>query len=141
VSDYVRNYLAEEEHVPLERLQTIHYGVGPEFTPMSAGDARCAVENKFGLHDAYILSVGRIEPRKNPLTLLKAYHRFRGLTSNPPRLVFAGMKTWSAREFDRVIEALGLKPHIVELGHVAHSDLPALYSAAEFSVFPSLWEG
>lgn len=141
VSDFVRNYLATEQRISAERLRTVYPGCGPEFAQMIPENAGHIVESRFGLREPYLLCVGRIEPRKNPLILLKAYHRFRARVTDAPKLVLAGNKTWSASEVDRLIAQLQLKPHIVELGHIAHSDLPALYSAAHFSVFPSLWEG
>jgi glycosyltransferase involved in cell wall biosynthesis len=51
------------------------------------------------------------------------------------------MKTWSARDFDRTIQELGLIDFIVELGYVPEEHLRWLYAAAEFAVFASLWEG
>jgi glycosyltransferase involved in cell wall biosynthesis len=51
------------------------------------------------------------------------------------------MKTWCAAEFDRAVRQLGPAGRIVHLGYVPHELLGDLYSASEFSVFASLWEG
>jgi alpha-1,3-rhamnosyl/mannosyltransferase len=85
--------------------------------------------------------VARIEPRKNPIRVLEAYDRFRRDVPNPPLLVFAGMKTWSGRDFDQALTRLGLREYVRELGYVEHTHLPDLYAAARFTVFASLWEG
>jgi glycosyltransferase involved in cell wall biosynthesis len=141
VSDYVRNYLAEERGIDEERLATVYYGSGPEFRPIAQVTAHDVVARKYALRDRFLLTVGRIEPRKNPIRVLRAYDQFRRRVADPPKLAFAGMKTWSGREFDRTVNELGLRDHVVELGHVPHEDLPALYSASEFAIFASLWEG
>ena len=141
VSDYVRNYLERQRGIPGERLQTIHNGCVPMFMPSDRAEAQKLVQDRHGLEHPYILAVGRIEPRKNPIRLLEAYDEFRRAVSNPPKLVFAGMKTWSSEEFDATVEARGLKALVRVLGHLPHEHLPALYRAANFAVFPSLWEG
>lgn len=139
VSNYVRNFLATECKIEPHRLATVYPGC--ELPAIDPAAARAQVQSRFNLSDPYILSVGRIEPRKNPITLLRAYDQFRRSTPNAPKLVFAGMKTWSAREFDRAIRQLRLADRIVELGHIPHEQLSDLCAAAEFSVFASLWEG
>jgi glycosyltransferase involved in cell wall biosynthesis len=139
VSNFVRNYLEKEHCVSSQRLVTTYLGC--DFCPIDQPSARAQVAAKFNLSEPYILAVCRIEPRKNPIALLRAYEQFRRTASHPPKLVFAAMKTWSGKEFDQTVRDLSLQSHIIELGHVERSSLPALYSAAEFTVFPSLWEG
>lgn len=139
VSNYVRDYLAAEHHIAKHRLATVYPGCA--FTPVDPNLARERIYKQFNLRDPYIVSVGRIEPRKNPIALLQAYALFRKTDPNAPKLVFAGMKTWSGARFDQTLRELKLTPHVIELGHVPHQQLADLYSAAEFSVFTSLWEG
>jgi glycosyltransferase involved in cell wall biosynthesis len=141
VSDYVREYLEQRRGIAGSRLQTIHNGCLPIFQPLDRAEARTTVQSRYGLKDRYILTVGRIEPRKNPIRLLEAYDEFRRSVSTPPKLVFAGMKTWSSVPFDATVSGRGLSALVEVLGHVPHEDLPPLYRAADFAVFPSLWEG
>ena len=141
VSDYLRDYLTSVRGIPRERVRMIPYGFAPGFHPTDKLAARREVASRYGLDQPYIITVGRIEPRKNPIRVLQAFDQFRRSATNAPKLVFAGMKTWSAKDFDRTIQILGLRDFIVELGHVPHEHLPSLYSAADFAVYASLWEG
>jgi glycosyltransferase involved in cell wall biosynthesis len=141
VSEYLRDYLAQSRGIPRARLQTIYHGCRPEFRPIDRALARDRVAQKFGLPRPFLLSVGRIEPRKNPVRVLQAYDRFRRTLSDPPMMVFAGMKNWGAPDFDRTVAELGAGDNVRELGHLPHTELPELYAAAEFVVFASLWEG
>jgi glycosyltransferase involved in cell wall biosynthesis len=141
VSAFVYDYLTSVRGLPRERVRMIPDGCAPGFHPMDKLAARREVASAYGLDQPYIITVGRIEPRKNPIRVLQAFDQFRRSVANAPRLVFAGKKTWSAKDFDRTIQKLGLKDFIVELGYVPDEHLPSLYAAAEFAVFASLWEG
>lgn len=141
VSDYVRDYLTSRQRIPASRLQTIYHGCRSHFKPAPVSHSREAVAAMFGVNAPYILCVGRIEPRKNPIRLLEAYAMFRQQISCAPKLVFVGLKWWSSSEFDRTVNRLRLNDHVVVLGHLADGALPFLYAGAEFAVYPSLWEG
>jgi glycosyltransferase involved in cell wall biosynthesis len=141
VSNYVRDYLLNVRQIPLARLRTVYHGCDPRFRSVEKPAARKLVRDKYALNQPFILTIGRIEPRKNPVRVLRAYDRFRRSVLDAPRLVFVGMKTWSATEFDRTAAELGLRDSIAQLGDVSHDDLPSLYAASEFAVFASLWEG
>ncbi|RYD84437.1 MAG: glycosyltransferase family 1 protein [Verrucomicrobiaceae bacterium] len=141
VSDYVRDYLRAKQRIPTNRLQRVYNGCRPSFRSCKKSDARKEVAHKYGLSFPYLITVGRIEPRKNPIRVLEAYNIFRRQVPGAPKLVFAGMKTWSGQDFDRTVERLGLADKIIQLGYVDDADLPQLYSASEFALFTSLWEG
>jgi glycosyltransferase involved in cell wall biosynthesis len=81
-----------------------------------------------------------IEPRKNLTVLLEAYQHLLDQGSEL-RLVIAGKKGWLYRGFFERLHELGLEDQVVFPGFVPEPDLPALYSAAELFVFPSLYEG
>jgi alpha-1,3-rhamnosyl/mannosyltransferase len=140
VSDYVRGYLTQRG-LPQDKLRTVPLACAPEFQPVDKAAARRDVMQRYALDRNFVLAMGRIEPRKNPIRVLRAYDRFRRQVANPPMLVWAGMKTWSAREFDRTVAELGLDSFLLQVGHVPHDHLPALYAASEFAVYASLWEG
>jgi glycosyltransferase involved in cell wall biosynthesis len=80
----------------------------------------------------YILSVGALQPRKNFLTLIRAYRQL----SRPVDLLIAGQRGWMYEEIER---AAG--NGVVLLGHVSDAELPALYRGAAVVAMPSLYEG
>jgi lipopolysaccharide/colanic/teichoic acid biosynthesis glycosyltransferase/glycosyltransferase involved in cell wall biosynthesis len=140
-SDYNRQYLACVQRIPQDKLRTVYLACRSGFRPVEKAAARQFLTNKYSLNSPYILNVGRIEPRKNPIRVLKAYDRFRRSVENPPKLAFVGEKTWSARELDRTVKECGLEAFIVELGYLSDEELPMVYAGAEFVVYASLWEG
>ena len=98
------------------------------------------LKKKYGL-DKYILTVSRIEPRKNHLALLKAFVEL-GLADQGYQLVMVGGKDLEYADFFAYYDSLSgyLKQSILFL-QVPFSDLVALYRHASMFVFPSYGEG
>ncbi|MDQ4078327.1 MAG: glycosyltransferase family 4 protein, partial [Chloroflexota bacterium] len=98
------------------------------------------IRQKYNLPAIYALFVGTIEPRKNLVSLLKAFRITRERHPNL-KLVLAGKKGWLYEEVFQTLHKLGLESEVIRLGFVPDEDLPALYSAARYFVYPSLYEG
>jgi glycosyltransferase involved in cell wall biosynthesis len=98
------------------------------------------IKEKYGL-DKYILTVSRIEPRKNHITLLKAFTEL-NLWKNGYKLVFVGVYDLKSVEFDRYYEQLPeiVKNHVL-IFSASYPELVSLYKNATLFVFPSLAEG
>lgn len=121
------------------KIKVIYEGVNPRFR-RSSPDVISAVRRKYGLPARYILSVGTIEPRKNLTSLLEAYVALRNEISQL-KLVIVGKRGWLYEGFFRRLRELGLENEVIFPGFVPDEDLPALYSATDLFVFPSLYEG
>lgn len=88
----------------------------------------------------YILLVGRVELRKNPLTAIKAF----GLIAKQyPKLqlVFTGSDGFGSQSARELAKTIGLADRIHFLGFVNGSQLANLYLHAKLVLFPSLYEG
>lgn len=123
-----------------QRITVIHNGVDSRFAP--AGDQEQAqLRGALGLgQHRYVLSLGSLEPRKNLTTLLKAWKQLALRLPTDVWLVLAGAKGNEAI-FRSVAGIDTLPPRVLLAGHVQDHLLPALYSAAECFVYPSLYEG
>ncbi len=141
VSQNTRRDAARWTRIPPEKMTVIYEGVERTFRPLDDPAALATVRAKYELPPRFILYLGTIEPRKNLVTLLSAYHALLGREPAAPDLVVAGRKGWLYQPvFDRVRE-LGLEGHVHFTGYVNDADMPALLNAAVFFVFPSLYEG
>jgi glycosyltransferase involved in cell wall biosynthesis len=132
--DAVRFYDVDEA-----KIHVIYEAVDARFRPAPA-EAIARVRQAHSLPRDFILSLGTIEPRKNLTALLEAYRVLRDRGSEV-RLVVVGKKGWLYEGFFRRLGELGLENEVVFTGFVPDADLPAIYSAAELFVFPSLYEG
>jgi glycosyltransferase involved in cell wall biosynthesis len=87
---------------------------------------------------SYLLTVGRIEPRKNHATLLRAYGRLPG---DPPPLVIVGQRDFGYHDFDAALARLPPGRQVLLLDDVDDQELPVLYRHALAFVYPSFAEG
>ncbi len=91
----------------------------------------------------YLLFVSTIERRKNHEVLYRAITQLveQGRT-DLPLIVFVGMQGWGVSDF---LNDLRLDPRargrFLILNHVTDTQLSLLYSHAEFTLYPSLYEG
>ncbi len=79
----------------------------------------------------YLLTVGKLEPRKNLKRLITAFAASK--LAKEFKLVIVGPKGWG--------ENLKPQKNVVLAGFVNDKDLAFLYKNASALVFPSLWEG
>jgi len=91
-----------------------------------------------GVPRPYILFVGTLEPRKNPLRLIRAYRRIASRV--PHALVLAGPMGWRSDPVRRELAGSG-PGSIVVTGRVSEPELDALHRGADAFVYPSLYEG
>jgi glycosyltransferase involved in cell wall biosynthesis len=127
------------------RIRVIYEGVDARFQPVTDPARLAQVRARYALPERYILYVGTIEPRKNLVALLEAFHvsrfTFHAAGDTNLKLVIAGKKGWLYEGFFSKLRERGLEEEVVLPGYIADEDLPAVYSAASVFVFPSLYEG
>lgn len=124
--------------VPPERVQVIYDAADTIFTPVDRDAATRRVHETLRIESPYLLFVSTIEARKNVTGLLDAFAR----ADIPHTLVIAGAPGWGADAVMRRVEMLGLSKRVLFTGYIPDRSLfPALYSAADVFVFPSLHEG
>lgn len=139
ISESTRQDAARLYQIDPARIAVVYDGVSSRFRP-AALEERQAVRQKYSLPDRFILYVGTIEPRKNLVTLLRAYRKLRD-EKIAQGLVIAGKRGWLAEGFFRALADLDLENEVLLPGFIAEQDLPALYSAADVFAYPSLYEG
>jgi glycosyltransferase involved in cell wall biosynthesis len=110
------------------------------FRPAGESQARAA-RRRLGVEDDFILFVGTVEPRKNLITLVRAFDELLRTTNLRPQLVIAGPKGWLTEGLFANVEWAARTDRILFTGYVPDEDLRALYSSCRVSVYPSVYEG
>jgi len=121
-----------------EKIRVVHLGVESRFRPISNVE-EYRLKNK--LPSKMILNVGTLEPRKNVVSLIKAFEKLKQKGCKDYKLVIAGEKGWLYKQIFKEVEHSDLKNEIMFLGVVKDEDLPMLYNCADIFVYPSLYEG
>ncbi|GJA91736.1 glycosyltransferase family 4 protein [Aeromonas caviae] len=98
------------------------------------------INNKYGISN-YLLTIGTLEPRKNMVSLIKAYLEVVEQGCPLPQLAIVGGKGWMQGELDKLVE-VGVRMGVIKkLGYVPDEDLPGLYSNAKAFILASTYEG
>jgi glycosyltransferase involved in cell wall biosynthesis len=127
--------------IPEDRIALTPNAVDPlMFNPGDPLHSRQLVKDTYQLED-YILSVGRIEPRKNHQSLVHSYAHLKAQGKSLPKLVFVGGKDFGYRDLASLIQEKGLEKDVVFLHAISDQMLPHLYRAALVMAYPSFAEG
>jgi len=122
-----------------DRTFVVHEGVSEAFLhPPENLDALWR-EISSRVREPFILSVGKLSPRKNLEAVIKALRKLEDKI--PHHLVTVGGTGWDYREIMDLVQTLGLSDRVHFLGYVSDERLRALYCKASVFVFPSLFEG
>jgi len=133
----------ERLKVPAWRVSIVPYGVSDAFRTAVPAARSAEVCGRYGVErDRYVVMVGALSSRKNPLVVLKA---LKALAVRPDgrslTLLLAGPTGQGGNEVLDEVRRLGLDPFLRLAGYVPDDDLPALVSSALALVHPSRHEG
>lgn len=139
-SESTRRDLLRIVHVAPEKVVSVPLGVSPEFERPVPPDQLVEIRDRYHLPECFVLCVGELQPRKNLITLIRAYAQAvrRGL---PHSLVIVGRQGWMYEDFYRTIHELALGQRVIFTGYVPPDDLPSVYQLADALAYPSLYEG
>ncbi|HUD34701.1 MAG TPA: glycosyltransferase family 1 protein [Variovorax sp.] len=141
VSEFSRGEMARLYGVDAGRIAITHNAIDARrFHPSDASDVDDAEALRaLGLTPGgYICTVGRLEPRKNHVNLLRAYAM---LPVDRPPLVVVGQRDFDSEPIDAVVRELGIGPEVRFLENVPDAALPALVRHCRVFAYPSFAEG
>jgi glycosyltransferase involved in cell wall biosynthesis len=127
------------------KIEVIHSGIDGRFHEYDRNDPKLvAVKEKYALPYQFILYLGAFEPRKNIVSVVRAFtalKKMRHPELEKLSLVLAGVSGWKE---DEILEEIGHSPfrgNILLPGFVEDEDKPALYNLASLFAYPSFYEG
>jgi glycosyltransferase involved in cell wall biosynthesis len=143
VSEFSRQALLEQYDLPEEKVVVTPDAVDPDlFRPLDGGQAPeiGAVITRYQLDAPFLLSVGRLEPRKNLERLIRAFDRVRQGLDQSLQLLIVGKEDFRYDSIHQEAERLP-SGSVRFLGTVPDEDLAVLYNLAAALAYPSLVEG
>jgi len=141
VSRISRSALIAHAGVNPDRIRVVQNGVSDQFCPVGDEQTLASIRGRYHLPNRFALWIGEFRPQKNLETLVKGWARLQSMMADPPDLVLAGAQDGEFRKIRREVKRRKLEDKVWFPGYIRQDDLPALYSAAEVFVFPSLYEG
>ena len=138
-----RRAVAEYYGVPGERLHIVHQGADDAFHPIDDEALLTATRKRFfGTDRPYLLFVGKGSRRRNIPMLIEAFARLKQEGHWPHGLLLFGPYKGDV-PLEKLLTDLGVEKDVVQTPGVVerHSDLAAIYAAADIFIHPSENEG
>ncbi|MBU3742921.1 MAG: glycosyltransferase family 4 protein [Sediminibacterium sp.] len=141
VSQATRDDLQYQFHALAKREIPILPGAARKiFQPVEWEMAR-KIKEKYTGGQEYFLVAGSIHPRKNLLTLLRAFSIFKKWQKSNMKLVIAGRWAWQNEEITEKLSTYKYRNDLVITGYISEQEMAAVMAGAYALVYPSVWEG
>lgn len=144
VSEFSGRDIAEQYGIDPSRIAITYPGVDLSlYKPVTDATGIEERLTRYRISTPFFISIGRLEAKKNIVTLVKAFTQFktrRGV-GDPYKLALVGVPGFGYEEIRRAIADSPFKSDILELGYVPETDKPYLLSAAQSLIHPSFYEG
>lgn len=143
-SEHSKSDICERMGVPAERVEVVYLGSGEKLQPMDRELSTLHLKERYGIEGPFLFYVGGSDHRKNLKLLIRAFAQIRK-GGYEGQLVLAGetflLDIAEVREVQSQVQSSGLEAVVFFPGFVPDEDLSRFYSACDFFVFPSLYEG
>jgi glycosyltransferase involved in cell wall biosynthesis len=139
-SEFCRRDIATRYAIDPEKIAVIPLAADARFRPRSPEEVATVLE-RYGLRAGFLLSLGRLNRRKNLERLLDAYGRLRAEGVSDAPLVIGGKPDYGVEAVLRRARLSADASAVRFVGLVPDEHLPALYTASACFVYPSLFEG
>ncbi|MBK9464337.1 MAG: glycosyltransferase family 4 protein [Chitinophagaceae bacterium] len=140
VSEFSKKDIIAQYGTDAKKINVVYNGVKEIFNPIN-NDAKATIKNKYTDGKEYFIYAGSIHPRKNLITLLKAFSVFKKRQQTNMKLVLAGRLAWQYESFEKDLKSYKYRNDVVLTGYVEDAVLADIIGAAYALVYPSLFEG
>jgi glycosyltransferase involved in cell wall biosynthesis len=137
ISEFTRQDVIRLLKVEPNRVYNLYGAASAQYQRVEDASQLKAIREKYNLPEPFIFYPTNLSPRKNFKRLLEAFESVLGKI--PHHLYFTGQVGWNTKELDEQLERLSARVH--RMGQVAVEDMATIYSLAQFTVYPSLFEG
>lgn len=139
VSESTRNDLISLYQLDPARIEVIYSGISEDIKRPYDNELE-EFRKKHGLPKKFILFLGKLEPRKNIPSIIRAFNilnkKHRDLN-----LVLIGSRGWLCKDIFKEADSSEFKDKIKFIDHVSDDDRKFYYSLASVFIYPSFFEG
>lgn len=141
VSESTKNDLVNLYGIDPAKIKTIHSGISPIFNQMT-DEEELSFRNENDLPDKYILFLGKLEPRKNIASIIRAFDILNHSQDfKEYYLVIVGNRGWLDKDIGERHIASPNRNRIIFRNQIDNESRVGYYNCAELLVYPSFFEG
>jgi glycosyltransferase involved in cell wall biosynthesis len=163
-SQSTKNDIVEFFGIKEDKVTVVHLAGDEVFRKLNASEIDHGIAAKYKITKKFILSAGTIEPRKNYVTLIRAFNRLKsenraknnsigidgssgfgnpGSTASTGdlQLVIVGRTGWMSEPAIAEYNSSPFKDDIILAGRLSDTELLQMYNMAQLFVYPSVFEG
>jgi glycosyltransferase involved in cell wall biosynthesis len=149
VSQSTKNDLVNLYKIDPKKISVIFSGISDKFKIIDRNDKKLiAIKEKYQLPYRFILYLGTIEPRKNIVSLIRAFNQFKNQAQKENneelskyKLVIAGQNGWMMKKILEEIKVSPFKEDILKINFIEEKDKEYFYNLAALFIYPSFFEG
>lgn len=141
VSEFSKKDISKAFNYPEHKIFVTHLASEDIYRPLDKDTCGKYINKNYGINDDFILYIGGFSPRKNILGLIEAFSKLVENRNKNLKLIIGGNKGISYEKYKTRAEELGISNQVIFPGFIPLEDLPMFYSACEFFVYPSFYEG
>ncbi len=140
-SRWIKDDIVGQYGIDPDKIHVVLWGAPTEAYEPPLVDAVVRLRHELRLPDSFALYPAQTWAHKNHVRLAQALRLLRDREGIRVDVVCTGTKNAHWPTIKREVERLGLEDQMRFLGFVSPQTLRGLYAAAQFLVFPSLFEG
>jgi len=125
-----------------DKVNVVHHGYDERYKKIVDREKVEEVLKKYNIKRPYLLSIGRLEERKNTKRIVQSFNQISyNYKTKSYDLVLIGVPGFGYESVKKIIEDSPHKDKIILPGWVDPEDIIYIMNGAEIFVFPSLYEG
>ncbi|MFT6335628.1 MAG: glycosyltransferase involved in cell wall biosynthesis [Halioglobus sp.] len=140
VSEFTRRDIIKTYDLNPDKVSVGYNACPSGFIPLQDNEKQ-NIRNLISNGKHYFIYVGSLHPRKNVVTLIKAFDQFKKQYNSEEKLVLIGRMAWKNEELKNISNSISCKGDIIFMGQVSHDDLPKYVASSTALTYVSLFEG
>jgi len=141
VSESTKNDLVKIYNVDPVKIDVVYSGLSTEIK-RPGDDLLSQFRSEHNIPENFILSLGKLEPRKNVGSLIEAFNILKRKSGfSNLHLVIVGSRGWLYEDIFKKINSSPFRNQIILKDHIKDEERRFYYSLASVFVYPSFFEG
>lgn len=140
VSKYSKFDISSIYTIDPSKIDVVYNGANEAFKPLNKETIE-ETRKKYSNGKPYFIFIGSLHPRKNIITLLKAYDEFRKKSTQSIPLLIVGEAMWSKKKIEAYLSGMEFKDDVIIVGRLLLNELSLALGSSLALTFIPLFEG